>query len=844
MVQDKLPIDPYLPEILQGLKDHRVLVLVAEPGAGKTTRVPPAILNSGLLSSVHPDLLMLQPRRLAARTAAERIAMENGWSVGKEVGYQVRFESRVGPQTRLRVLTEAILNRQIIDDPSLEGVGCVVLDEFHERSIHSDLAVALLREIKQSLREDLMIVVMSATLEAEPVSRFLFNAPILRIPGQTFPVEIRYCPLRHPEMARGIADLVCDEPVDGHTLVFLPGVLEIHQVQETLLGQNSDLSVWPLHGSLPFEQQQKVVEKSDKPRIILSTNLAETSLTIPGVKRVIDSGWVRQNWFDPERGLDALRLQRISQASARQRSGRAGRTGPGVCIRLWSEKEHQRLEAFNVPEVHRVDLSSTVLDLHAWGQTDSRSFGWYESPSEGSLDYAERLLRMLGALDDNGRLTDTGKQIRTLPLHPRLGRLLIESSGSRLACSVAAMISEKDFVQRSGRDGPSPDRLQLSSDSDVAWRLQWIDEWEHHRGNDFICRSIDVSALRQVIRVRDQLLRMMDSRSTRAEDDCASLAVQKLILLAYPDRVCRRRSDPRTGTMVGGAGVRLTTDCTVLRGDYFVAVDARQDDRSRNREVSVRIASRIEPEWLQTMFPQSIVHERTLEYDAIRDRVVGRVRLKYQDLSIQETTDPQVDPEEASEILVQVLWETWDQILQSHSELGGLVNRIRFLAHHLPDQGFPKLDEPMIRELLQEAASGQVSKRSVVERLERTLRGRLLYPLDRILDQEAPETIGVPSGSRIKLQYLSDPAQSPVLAVRMQELFGLEQTPRLAKGRVKVLLHLLGPHFRPVQVTQDLESFWTNTYPQVRKDLRAQYPKHSWPEDPRLAEAVRGVKKR
>jgi ATP-dependent helicase HrpB len=845
VVQNDLPIDPYLPRILQDLGKHRALVLVAEPGAGKTTRVPPAILKSGLLSSVHPDIWMLQPRRLAARTAAERIADENGWSVGNEVGYQVRFESRFGPQTRLRILTEAILNRHMIDDPSLDRVGCVILDEFHERSIHSDLAIALLREIKQSLREDLLIVVMSATLDTEPVSQFLFDAPILRVPGQMYPVDIRYCPIRYPDMAEGISDLVHDEPVDGHTLVFLPGVAEIQQVQNALIRQSPDLSVFALYGSLAFDKQQKAVEKSDRPRIILSTNLAETSLTIEGVRRVIDSGWVRQNWFDPERGLDTLRLQRVSQASARQRAGRAGRTAPGVCVRLWNESEHQRLEALNIPEVQRVDLSSTVLDLHAWGQTDSRSFAWYEPPSQGSLDYAERLLRMLGALDETGRLTDTGRRIRTLPLHPRLGRLLTEARGNRMACSVAAIISEKDFVCRTDREGPAPDSTRLLSDSDVGWRLDWIEEWEKNdRTSDSTRRAVDISALRQVIRVRDQLIRLFGPESTDTKDHGSSLSVQKLVLLAYPDRVCRRRSDPRTGTMVGGSGVRLSPDCSVLQGDFFVAVDARQDDRSRNREAWVRIASRIEPEWLQELFPQSIVQQRELQYDADRDRVVSQVRVKYQDLVIRETTAPEVDPQEAETFLVEELSETWDQVLQSHPALNGLTNRIRFLAYHLPNQGFPTLNKPMVRELLQEAAWGQVSKRSVVERLVEVLRSRLVYPLDRILEQEAPETLCVPSGSRIKLQYFPDPSHPPVLAVRMQELFGLEKTPCLASGRVNVLLHLLGPNFRPVQVTQDLESFWSNTYPQVRKELRAQYPKHSWPEDPRRAEAVRGIKRR
>jgi ATP-dependent helicase HrpB len=836
-----LPIDEYLPQITQSLRDSGALVLVAEPGAGKTTRVPPAILRSGLLGGQHPNVVMLQPRRIATRAAAERIAAENDWSVGNEVGYQVRFENRITARTRLRIITEAILTRQLLDDPSLSGVGCVILDEFHERSIHSDLAIALLRDVKRSLRQDLLIVVMSATLDAEPVATFLDKAPIIRVPGRTFPVEVSYRSRSGAYLEEAVADAVLDSPDDGHVLVFLPGAMEIARAQQAIGDRAPSRKVLPLHGSLPFEDQQRAIAPSSQPKIVLATNIAETSLTIDGVTTVIDSGLARKPRFDPQRGLDELNLERISQASAVQRAGRAGRTKAGRCMRLWTQQEHATLDAFDAPEIARVDLSGTLLDLHAWGEPDPHAFGWFDAPPREAIDNADRLLRMLGALDETGKITRLGKCMQTMPVHPRLARLLTSAADASTGATVAAILSEKDFVQRQWTDRNAIGSSKMTSDSDVIVRMHLLEESAHvHFSRGRVPEGVDAFAARQVWQVRDQLTRVRASHApgNRETDP------RRLVLMAYPDRVCRRRSDPRTATMVGGVGIRLDPDCTVMQGDYFVSVDPRQDDRSRNREAVVRIASTIDPAWLEELFPQSISKDRSLEYDADRDRVIARVRTRYLDLVLRESVDTQVDPRESGQVLAAAIGNQIGSIVQNDERLASLVARVRFAARQLPDRGFPTLDDTSWSDLLTEAAAGKQSRQQVIHAIHDTLRNQLVYPLDRLLEEAAPETIEVPTGSKIRLTYHADPTQPPVLAVRLQELFGLSDTPKVAMGRVAVLLHLLGPNYRPAQVTRDLASFWKNTYPQVRKDLRAQYPKHSWPDDPLTAEAIRGAKRR
>ena len=842
-----LPIDAFLPEITARLRESRALVLVAEPGAGKTTRVPPAVLRAGLLGADHPNVVMLQPRRVAARASAQRIAEENGWELGGEVGYHVRFDKRIGPRTRLRVLTEGILTRQLLDDPFLEGVGAVVLDEFHERSLHTDVTVALLREVRQTVREDLMLIVMSATLDAEPVAKFLGDCPVVRLPGRAFPVEMTYSLPSGEKLPDRVASAVRDaiEHDSNDLLVFLPGAEEIRRSMQRLepLAQGHDLLLLPLHGSLPAEEQNRALRPARQRKVILATNVAETSLTIDGVGTVIDSGLARIAGYDPQRGLDRLDLKRISKASATQRAGRAGRTGPGRCVRLWTQREEQAMADYELPEVRRVDLAGTVLALHAWGKPDPRAFGWFEPPPEQTLVAAERLLAMLGALDSEtgGSITPLGRAMMAMPVHPRLGRLLLgaaEMGRLEAGAAVAALLSEKDILAPAF-EGPRPTGPKTQGRSDLTYRLELLAEAERSRfGPSLRDRGVDPVAARQVARTRDELLRIARHLKARPRGPDDEDVLLKLPLLAYPDRVCRRRaSDPAAGVMVGGGGVRLSPESVVRQDEFFLALDARHDDRSMTREALVRVAGAIDVQWLDELFPGSVRRERQGVYDEHRDRVVGRGVTLYLDLPLREDADAPVDAATAGKVLAGWAVPRADELLRSDDAAQRWLARRNLLDKAMPEHRWPAPDRRWARESLAAACQGRRSLNELRPQLVGLLRSMLEYPLDRIFETEAPETIEVPSGNRIRLDYPDQddyPGQvnSPTLSVRLQELFGWTDTPRIGRGRVPVKLELLGPNYRPVQVTEDLRNFWATTYFQVRKDLRARYPKHSWPEDP------------
>ncbi len=866
-VMDRLPIDEVLPQVVTHLRTARSLVLVAPPGAGKTTRVPPAVLAANLLDAAHPNLVILQPRRVAARAVAMRIAEEQGWTLGREVGYHVRFDRKITHGTRLRVLTEGILTRQLLDDPLLEGIGCVILDEFHERNLNTDLAVALLKEVQEA-RPDLILIVMSATLEAEPVSRYLGGCPIIHSAGRSFPVQVSYRPTAvtgriEQHVAAVVDELLSGADADadeGDILIFLPGAEEIRRTLAALapLGRAYNRLLLPLHGSLPAEDQMRAIRPARQGKIICATNIAETSLTIEGVTTVIDSGLARVAGYDPQRGLDRLELKRISQASAVQRAGRAGRVRPGCCVRLMSEKDFHALDAFELPEVKRVDLAQTVLSLHAWGRPDPRAFPWYESPDEAAIAAAERLLEMLGALApaaDGFAITPLGRQILAIPTHPRLARLLLAARQAGLVregATLAALLSEKDIFitsrpERGMHDmGGALASRQAIGDSDLLLRLEALEHPRHRP-------EVDPAAVRQVLRVRDELLRIAGSSRTEhggrhaahhAQADPGELL--RLPLVAYPDRVCKRRTaDPALGVMVGGGGVRLAEESMVREGDFFLALDARHDARSMRSEALVRIASRVEQDWLESLFPHVLRTERTSLYDPARQRVVGMQRIWYRDLLLREHPTGEIDPAQAERALFEALAPRAAELIESDEHLAPLMQRLNFLARALPD-GRPastgETDEmaiPDARLLLADACVGATSLQQVRRNLKHAIDARLTYDLRRWLDEHAPETITVPTGNRIRLDWSAATTEpelrGPVLAVRLQELFGLPDTPRIAAGRVPVVLHLLGPNYRPVQVTSDLASFWKNTYPQVRKDLRARYPKHAWPDDPLAA---------
>ena len=911
-----LPIDAALPEVVDRLRERRSLVLVAPPGAGKTTRLPPALLRApGLLSPEHPNLVMLQPRRVAARASAERIAEENGWQLGREVGYHVRFDRRLTDATRCRVLTEGILTRQLLSDPFLEGVGAVLLDEFHERSLHTDVTVALLREVQQTVRPDLILVIMSATLEAEPAAEFLGQCSYVPVQGRTFPVDVEHAPqpghAHLPErVARAVTQLL-DNPASsnqfsppapaaatqpqpssssGDVLVFLPGAEEIRRTMRRLepLAERHDLLLLPLHGSLPAEEQTRALRPAGRRKIILATNIAETSLTIDGVTTVVDSGYARVAGYDPRRGLDRLELKRISKASATQRAGRAGRTAPGRCIRLWSEREHAALPDFELPEVKRVDLAGTVLSLHAWGKPDPRSFGWYEPPPEESLAAAERLLAMLGALtgDTNGQITPLGKRLMSLPVHPRLARLLVAAAEQGMlhdGATIAALLSEKDLARSPDPAGPRPGGFEsrqskVQGDSDLTVRMQMLDDAERQRFAPHLRdQGIDPTAARQVAKIRDELLRVarrlrggteglrdLKSQISDLKSQISNPKSQtnpkskiqnpkphppdpdlllKLPLLAYPDRVCRRRaSDPKAAAMVGGGGVRLAPESCVWQPEFFVALDARHDERNPRAEALVRVASAIRVEWLEELFPQSVRRVQSAAFDESRGKVVGLRQTFYRDLLLDETRDAAVDPVQAGEALARALRSRADAFVVEDEQLGSLWIRLAMLDHKLPAHLRPRDGLPFVfsdnASLVEDACAGATTVEQVKSNMRQLVDASLTHGHRKTLNEHAPEFIEVPSGNRIRLDWLSariDPTRGPILAVRLQELFGWTESPRVAGGRVPVVLHLLGPNYRPVQITDDLRSFWSTTYFQVRKDLRVRYPKHSWPEDPLTA---------
>lgn len=848
-----LPIDEVLPDLITALRARGSAVLSAPPGAGKTTRVPPALVAAGLLGPDAPRVVLLQPRRVAARAAASRIAFEQGWTVGHEVGYQIRFEKRTRRDTRVEVVTEGILTRRLLSDPFLEGVGAVLLDEFHERSLHTDLALAMLREVRDTVRDDLRLVVMSATLDAGPVARFLGDAPVVRSEGRAFPVEIEYdpgAPDSHlSDRVRNAVERLAREAdrqvrPHGDVLVFLPGMEEIRRSARALepLTRERDWLVLPLHGSLSGEDQDRALRPAPRPKVVLATNVAETSLTIDGITAVVDSGLARLALHDPATGLDRLELRRISRASASQRAGRAGRTGPGRCIRLWSERDERGRPEFERPEIGRVDLGSTVLALHAWGHPDPARFPWFEPPSAAALEGAERTLRLLDALDPAGRITELGRRLLAWPAHPRLARLLEAAAAAgrlRDGATLAALLAEKDLLSPPATSRPGArtfaSKLSLHADSDLLVRRDALAEAEAFRFSPSLRdRGLDPSAARRVAQARDDLARIgrHESPADRDRAPAEDAFLGRLVLLAYPDRVCLRRTvGGATARMVGGRGVRLDPSSTVREAPLFLALDARDDSRSGPSEAIVRVASAIELDWLSECFPTAIHRDREARFDPDRQRVVGLTRWRYHDLVLREEPGAALEPAEAARALAEALAPEVRSFFRADEAVASWLDRVDFLRAHLPETGLPAFDDETLREVLVAACDGCVST-AEIRRVDLVahLQARLSHPQLRTLASEAPATLEVPSGNRIRVHY--EPGRPPRLAVRLQELFGWAETPRLAGGRVPVLLELLGPNFRPVQLTSDLRSFWTTTYAQVRKDLRGRYPKHSWPEDP------------
>ncbi len=860
---ETLPIDEVLPQVIAALREYSSIVLRAPTGAGKTTRVPPALLDALVSQPSQADLrrvIVLEPRRVAARAAARRMAFERGGQLGDEVGYQVRFDRKWCERTRILVVTEGTLVRMLQDDPFLDSVAVVVFDEFHERSLDTDLSLGMVRRVQQTVRPDLKVVVMSATLGVEAVSEFLGNAPIVSSEGRLFPVEISYEPRGESvpwgvAVARAVERLLC---VTGDILVFLPGQREIREVARELepLAREHDLLVMPLYGELPPAQQDAALQRQAKRKIVLATNVAETSVTVDGVTAVIDTGLSRQLRFDPNVGLDRLELLPISRASAEQRAGRAGRQQPGQCIRLWSEASHRARPDQTTPEIQRVDLAGTVLQLKAWGESDVLTFPWFEPPRTESIAHAESVLQRLGAIDLKGNVTELGAILAKLPVHPRLGRLLIE--GVRLgqperAALAAALLSERDpFEFQSGR----PHNGGAASQSDVLDRVEALEEFERTGREATTHGRLNRGAAQFVVQTKEQLLRFVRTAAgepggvsprTRSVGDAILSgglrrparqipnddALLRAILAAFPDRLAKRReaNSPRA-VMVGGRGVKLAPGSRVQQAELFLCLDVE----GSGSEALVRVASAIERSWL----PDEMLTIGTeVFFDEPSGRVQARRQVCWDDLILEESPAPLPDDDSVSRMLAEAATTHWDDVKpKDDSPAAQFLARVRCLREWLPELNLTAFDDAQLQSLLPSLCLG---RRSLVDLRNapwvETIQATLTPTQCQAVEREVPTHLTVPSGSRITLEY--EPGRPPILAVRIQEIFGLRETPRVARGRVPVLLHLLAPNYRPQQVTDDLPSFWANAYPIIRGELRRRYPRHPWPDDPLTATAVK-----
>ncbi len=831
-----LPIEPILPSIRARLAGNRALVLQAPPGAGKTTRVPLALLGADWLGD--KSIVMLEPRRLATRAAAYRLAEQLGERPGDTIGYRMRGDTRVGARTRIEVVTEGILTRRLQRDPTLDDVGLLIFDEFHERSLDADLGLALALRTQSLVRDDLRILVMSATLDGAGVARLLGDAPIVTSEGRAFPVETRYvAPRADARLEATVVGTITDalRRETGDLLVFLPGAGEIRRV-ESLLAER-DLGgaiIAPLYGMLSQEDQDRAIrpDASGRRKIVLATSIAETSLTIEGIRVVIDSGLSRRPRFSPPTGMTRLETVRVSIASADQRRGRAGRLGPGVCYRLWPEHETHHLLADTPPEITSADLAPLALDLAAAGVGDPLELAWLDPPAPAAFAQARELLGELAALDARGEITAHGREMSSLPVHPRLSHMLLHArraGTATLGAQLAALLSERDIFRAAG--GPI--------DADVAFRLDVL-------GRDNAAAlpagaELDRGAVHRVRAEADRLARRPD-RSDRHPERSDRHDTGVLLALAYPDRVAQRRAgDAARFVLRNGRGAELVGAQTLATSPYIVA--AELDDR--RPESRIFLAAPITIEAIRETFADQIVAEDTVEFDDSTGTVASRRRERLGAIVLRDVAGAKPHPDQVRRAFVDAIRRRGLASLRWPEAARRVRERMAFVAHY--DASWPDVSDAALDASLDEWLGpllADARRLSDVERLDlaEALRGLLDWKQRRDLDALAPTHLEVPTGSRIPIDYAD--AAAPVLAVRVQEVFGLTESPRVMGGRVAVTMHLLSPAHRPVQVTRDLAGFWRTSYFDVRKDLRGRYPKHEWPEDPLTATPTRRAKPR
>ena len=903
-----LPIDEAIPELTRALASNHSVVLQAPPGAGKSTVVPLALLEQPWMAGKR--LLMLEPRRLAARAVAHRMAQTLEQGVGATVGYRMRMDTRVSRDTRIEVVTEGVLTRMLQTDPSLDGVAIVIFDEFHERSLQADLGLALALDARANLTPDLRFLVMSATLDGEGVARLLGNAPIVTALGRMFPVESRFVgkgsPLLPPTsfvpgqqefpeevVARTVVRALREEP--GDVLVFLPGAREIRRVQSLLhsAGIDSSVRVFPLFGELSGDDQDAALMPAARGtrKVVLATNIAETSLTIQGVRIIVDSGLVRRSLFDPATGMSRLETQRISRASAEQRQGRAGRVEPGVCYRVWSEGSQRSLAPFTPPEIVEADLAPLALELASWGARDASELRWLDPPPAAMLASARNLLLRLGALDGSGRITRHGGQMARLSVHPRLAHMLLRAFDLGclpLAADLAALLSERDLLRAAGG----------SRDADIRSRLELV------RGDGF-AEGADRAGLQRARRTAKELVQQVravaggDAREGRGDRSVSgdvargggslggraaagaptgsysggraaagaptgsSPEAGLLLAFAYPDRVGRRRTgtDGARYTLANGRGAHFADVQNLGKQEFIVAVDL--DDRER--DARILLAAPLSRDEIEEHLSERLERADSVEWNSREQAVLARRVVRLDAITLEERPLQDVPAEAAHAAMLQGVRELGIDVLPWTRDARDLQARMEFvrlleggdpdasapLAAHTAsssdDAAWPAVSDAVLTETtdvwLAPWLDG-VTRRDHLARLSlpEILRALLPWEKQRRLDELAPTHLQVPSGSNIQIDYLDESA--PAVSVKLQEVFGLHATPRIGGGRVPITFKLLSPAQRPVQVTRDLASFWRGSYADVRKDMRGRYPKHYWPENPLEAEATRGVRRR
>ncbi len=854
-----LPIDSLLPALTASLQKNPNVIIEATPGAGKTTRVPPALLDRAI--SKNGEIWVLEPRRIAARLSARRVAEEMGEPLGETVGYQVRFEEISSPRTRLRFLTEGVFTRRMLSNPTLKGVAAVVLDEFHERHLQTDLALALLRRLQQTARPDLKLIVMSATLDAAPLARFLGDCPILQSEGRRFDIAVEFLkqedsrPLAE-QVAAALKKLIAAK-LNGDALVFLPGAAEIRRAHDacSAIAARENLLLTLLHGELSTSEQDRAILPAPQRKVILSTNVAETSITIDGVVAVIDSGLARIAEHSPWSGLPTLPIQRISQASAIQRAGRAGRTRTGICLRLFTEMDFTTRRVFETPEIQRLDLAGAALELHAAGIEDLMRFDWFESPGEHAITAADELLQKLGAIKSSGEVTSFGIKMLRYPLHPRAARLLLEAEargiGTRGAL-IAVLMSERNLRTRNVSAQPRA-RAQTTGDSDLSEQEDLFREAQRLRFDSASLQELGIhpGTARAVERAYKQLLRLLErpAADNAIIKEWSDEQIRVAILAGYPDRAARRQESDNdfsvspssisnlTLKFANGTSAQLSAESAV-RSEYLVAVEATEQSANRSTSTTIRTAIAIEPDWLLDLFPDVIREQNQITWNKDQERVEVMSQMRYDQLVLDErkldlkNISPELGRGVTDQLFEAARKRGWQHFLDAE-EVARLQARIDLMQRTFPQALWPRLTDDELFELLKSSCESKKSFGELHKSLNLDSIAQSLFSYEQLslLNRMAPEKIQFAGRKNLPVHY--EFGQSPWIASRLQDFFGQAVGPKIADGRVPLVLHLLAPNQRPVQITQDLAGFWERTYPQVRRELSRRYPKHSWPEDPR-----------